>query len=171
MSCHVEKFKPSTRGVADVHLHQVCLGSAPGEAELRVASFSDASSMLPLSNEGKRAWSLQESAREKVRVETLDGWVAQHRLPLPDLIKLDVQGFELEVLKGASECLRHAAAILTEVSFREFYDGQCLFHDVVRFMAEHDFWLASIGQGVNLGRPLLQCDGFFLRSALISELK
>ena len=154
-----------------VHLHQVCLGSAPGEAELRVVSFSDASSMLPLSAEGEKQWKLQEAAREKVNVVTLDGWVAEKQLPLPDLIKMDVQGFELEVLKGAKECLRHATAVLTEVSFREFYNGQCLFHDVIAFMAERDFWLASIGHGVNFGRPLLQCDGFFVRKNLVNELR
>lgn len=171
LSGHVEKFKPMTNSVRDVHLHQVCLGSAPGEAELRVVSFSDASSMLPLSSVGEQQWQLHEASREKVRVERLDDWVAAHRLPKPDLIKIDVQGFEVEVFKGAVECLRHAKAVLTEVSFREFYHGQCLFHDVVRLMAEHDLWLFSIGQGVNLGRPLLQCDGFFVRKSLIDQIR
>lgn len=170
LSCHTEKFKAAAKSMSDVHLHQVCLGSAPGEAELRVVSFSDASSMLPLADEGKRAWKLHESGVEKVCVETLDAWTVEHLVPLPDLIKMDVQGFEIEVLKGAENCLQNASAVLTEVSFREFYKGQCLFHDVVRFMAEHDFWLASIGQGVNLGRPLLQCDAFFLRRYLVNDL-
>jgi FkbM family methyltransferase len=171
LTCHVEKFKPMTRAVSDVHLHEVCLGSARGEAELRVVDFSDASSLLPLSEVGERQWGLHEASREKVRVERLDDWVAEHRLPPPDLIKLDVQGFEVEVLKGAAECMGHAAAVLTEVSFREFYKGQCMFHDVVRLMAENDFWLAAFGQGVKLGFPMLQCDGFFLRRALVGQLR
>jgi FkbM family methyltransferase len=163
LTSHLEKFRAATAQLSQVTPHQVCLGSSPGEASLRVLDFSDASSLLPLSSEGKKQWGLAETKRETVRVETLDRWVASQKISAPDLLKLDVQGFEVEVFKGATNCLSQARAVIAEASFREFYEGQCLFHDVVRLMAENDFWLAAIGHGVILGRPLVQCDGLFLR--------
>ncbi len=171
LSGHLEQLRRATAALPGITPYQVCLGSAPGEAKLRVLDFSDASSLLPLAREGEKQWSLREARQETVNVARLDDWVAAHGLPAPDLLKLDVQGFELEVLKGAEKCLGRAGAVLAEVSFREFYQSQCLFHDVVGFMAQRGFWLSAIGQGIVPGRPLLQCDALFTRRELITGLR
>jgi FkbM family methyltransferase len=171
LSGHLEKFRQATAKLTGVTAHQVCLGSVAGEARLRVLDFSDASSLLPLSDEGRRQWNLREARHETVKVERLDSWISGHRLPAPDLLKLDVQGFELEVLKGAERCLDQAKAVITEVSFREFYESQCLFHDVIHFMAAHGFWLTAIGHGVVLGRPLVQGDALFVKQHSMSRLR
>jgi hypothetical protein len=90
--------------------------------------------------------------------------VAREHLPPPDLIKLDVQGYELEVLRGGEACLRHARAVLCEVSFKVFYSGQPLFHEIVAFLAARGFTLSALGAGTALGAPLGQADALFLRS-------
>lgn len=167
---HLEKFRQATAALSGVTPHQVCLGSAAGEAKLRVLDFSDASSLLPISGEGKKRWNLQEAGQEAVKVERLDDWVVGHDLPAPDLLKIDVQGYELEVLKGAETCLSRAKAVLAEVSFRQFYESQCLFHDVVSFMAQRGFWLSAVGHGIALGRPLIQCDALFVNNTLCGRL-
>ena len=170
LSGHLEKFQSAAAKLSGVTMHQLCLGSVAGEAKLRVTDFSDASSLLPLSHEGKKQWNLQETRHETVRVERLDSWVAEKALPFADLLKLDVQGFELEVLKGAETCLENAKAVLTEVSFREFYQSQCLFHEVVAFMAQRGFWLSSIGHGPVPGHALLQSDALFVKKELCGSL-
>lgn len=159
---HHAEFERNTRNTRDVHLHQLALGGAAGTAPIRVMSFSDASSLLPLAAAGGEQWHLSEVGQEQVRVEAMDAWQQESARPLPSLIKLDVQGFELVVLRGGVRCLDHAVAVLVELSFREFYEGQCLFHDVVTFLAERGFTLHALGQSTAIGRPLVQSDAVFV---------
>jgi FkbM family methyltransferase len=69
----------------------------------------------------------------------LDEVVAQTEFAKSDLIKIHVQGSELEVLKGAEETLKQAEIVFVLVSLIELYEGSPLFHDVTQFMAERDF--------------------------------
>jgi hypothetical protein len=74
-----------------------------------------------------------------VEIVTLDSIVDQHSIKAPDLLKLDVQGFEMEVLKGAVKCLQGTRYILTETSFAPLYKDEPLFLDYVRFLAPYGF--------------------------------
>jgi hypothetical protein len=90
--------------------------------------------------------------------------VAREKLPTPDLLKLDVQGYELEVLRGAEATLRQTRAVLCEVSFREFYTGQPLFTEVVAYLGARGFTLHALAEGTALGAPLVQADALFLKA-------
>jgi len=56
-----------------------------------------------------------------------------------DFIKIDAQGGELEILKGANKTLDHVMGLEMEVGLHEIYLDQPLFHEVVNFMDEKDF--------------------------------
>jgi FkbM family methyltransferase len=60
-------------------------------------------------------------------------------LPSPLLMKLDVQGFELEILEGAPEMLKRTEVILSEVSLLPYNKGAPLMHEVVAYLAEREF--------------------------------
>lgn len=62
-------------------------------------------------------------------------------IPQPDFIKLDVQGGELDVLKGATELLSNTLVIESEVEFIPMYIEQPLFGDMQVFLRSHGFWL------------------------------
>lgn len=82
------------------------------------------------------------------------------------LAKLDVQGFELGVLRGAREILPIVRVIEVEMSTRPLYEGQPLWDEVVLFVAERGFHL-SIAHGLIIDADtghLLQLDGVFARS-------
>jgi hypothetical protein len=67
-------------------------------------------------------------------VRTLDSFLGQPALHAPDLIKADVQGFELEVLRGATKCLETAKLLLLEVSYRRIYENLTLAHEVIGYV-------------------------------------
>ena len=80
--------------------------------------------------------------REELRhVRQLDTFFQKD---LPDFIKLDVQGYELEVLRGASQILEQAQAVLMEVSLIEINRGAPLMAEVVGFMADKGFEVCDI---------------------------
>ena len=162
---HFPKFKEWTAPwPADVRLHACALGPVEGTATMHVMDFSDASSLLPVSAEGAREFKIHPAAEITVPVIPLDLLVAREKLLPPDLLKLDVQGYELEVLRGAEACLRTARAVLCEVSFREYYAGQPLFADVLAFLQSRGFRLHALGEGAALGAPLVQADALFLKA-------
>jgi FkbM family methyltransferase len=72
--------------------------------------------------------------QRKVPVTTIDHLIQQNEMQIPDLVKIDVQGFELEVLKGGKSCFGHTEAFILETSFFSFSAKQPLFHEVVNFM-------------------------------------
>ena len=75
------------------------------------------------------------------RLTTLDrllGQVAQD-WEKPDFLKLDVQGYELNVLAGGADALANAQIVLLEVAVTPYNEGAPLLPDVLRFMWEHEF--------------------------------
>ena len=164
LSMHTEKFRQLTKGLDGVHLHEIGLGSQPARTVMKVTDFSDASSLLPLTETGKKRWHLEQVEEVPIQVERLDDWVARHQLSAPDLIKLDVQGFELEVLRGAEKSLAQTKAVLLEASFQNFYQGQCRFDELVSWLAAAGLHVRAFGHGTALGRPLVQSDVLFSRT-------
>jgi FkbM family methyltransferase len=67
----------------------------------------------------------------EVDVRTLDSFIESMGFRSPMLLKADVQGYELEVLRGASRCLQMTELLLLEVSFKQIYDGGPLAHEVI----------------------------------------
>ena len=85
------------------------------------------------------AWNSRTARKISRTTQTLDAVLAQAGMPQPELMKLDVQGYELEVLKGAPNFLKHAEAILMEVSLIDLYQNNPLLPDVLAFMHENNF--------------------------------
>jgi FkbM family methyltransferase len=92
-------------------------------------------------------------------------------LDAPLLMKLDVQGYEVQVLSGAEETLRQTEVILSEVSLLEYNRGQPLMHEIIAWLAERDFLPFDICGGLRRAsdKALFQTDMIFVRSD--SELR
>jgi FkbM family methyltransferase len=110
---------------------------------------------------------LQVRAVETVRLDTA---VAREQLPAPDLIKIDVQGAELEVLAGAAETLRGAAALVVEVSFVDYNKGGPLAAQVIAAVDRLGFTCADLCEVHRNARGfVLQLDLLFVRPALFAK--
>src|SRR5690348_15847330 len=102
-----------------------------------------------------------------LRRTTVDILIAEKQFPSPDFIKLDVQGNELEVLRGAEQALKSVEVILMELNLMPLYIGAPLVDEAVRYMAERGFRLYDIGMFFR--RPydnaLWQLDALFVRAS------
>jgi FkbM family methyltransferase len=78
------------------------------------------------------------SARE-VPVVRIDDVVADFELDGPFLVKVDAEGAELNVLRGAEETLQRTELVILEVSLFEFLPGAAQLHEVIAFMKERGF--------------------------------
>lgn len=87
-------------------------------------------------------------ATTPIQVRSLDSLVSDGGAPLlscVDFLKLDTQGSELDILKGASQVLqRHVMGVEVEVEFARLYEGQPLFHDVHAFLTTCGFSLFKL---------------------------
>lgn len=80
-------------------------------------------------------------AKVHCETTTVDDFLAERAIEAVHGIKLDTQGFELRILKGAEKALRTCQFVLVEAEFNPLYEGQPLFADVDRFLRERGFVL------------------------------
>lgn len=144
-----------------VTVHRTALGSQKGESILNLSRSDDSSSLLPIGRQADEFPGTAAVGTTPVRVGVLSEYLDAD-LPRPIVLKIDVQGFELEVLRGAGDRLTHLDEVLCECSFVELYEGQALASDVVAFMHQHAFTLAGLsGLTYSETGQLLQADLLF----------
>lgn len=163
LKIHHDVFKNTIQDISKITLHEVALGSSFANLSMQVTSFSDASSILEIAEATKKYFGITKQREEQVEVVPLDEYVFTKQLPLPDLIKFDIQGYELEAMRGAEKCLSYAKFIICEVSFLEFYKGQALFHEVLEFLHKHNFYVYAFAVNTPLGEKISQTDILFYK--------
>lgn len=143
----------------NVDLHMVLLG-AREEESVGFCESETASSVL------------QESANRhpptaNMSMTTLDAITAKTPFARPNFIKVDVQGYELEVLRGGERTLESAEAVLIELNLLQLHEGAPLFHESAEFMGNHGFQVYDICSLIR--RPydgaVWQSDVMFIRSS------
>jgi FkbM family methyltransferase len=131
------EFEPFLRKICATYKAQYILaaaGETSGTAVLNVRPDKIASSLL-----SEAEGSAVESIPRTVPVITIDEACLERKLRGPFLIKVDVQGAELQVLAGAQRTLRETEAIILEVSLFGFWVGGPQFYDVIAYMKECGF--------------------------------
>ena len=104
---------------------------------------------------------------ETVRLDTL---AAREKLPAPDLVKIDVQGAELEVLAGAGETLHAAGALIVEVSFVDYNRGGPLVAEVIAAIDRLGFRCVDLCEvHRNTRNFVLQLDLLLVRPPLFAK--
>lgn len=111
------------------------VASQEGRASCNVHHDLVGSSLYQEAEEGSDI----DGVRREVRTITLDRLVGERQATPPYLIKIDVQGAELDVLAGGEKTLENAEYVLLEVSLFHFFKQGPVFCDVVAYMKARGF--------------------------------
>jgi FkbM family methyltransferase len=148
---------------------RLALGATAGEATLNVAGNLASSSFLPIDRELTEAEPrLAYIGSEECSLSTLDILAPDLFQPEERLyLKLDVQGFELEVLRGAEATLEHVVVLDVELSQTQLYEGAPLMDEVVAYLAERDYVLLGTEPAYVHPRTgeTVQLNGLFVRNS------
>ena len=153
-------------------IHACALGAEQSTAEMHIASREDSSSLLKLGQTQQTLFNMHEVEQLTVPVERLDAVLPDADLDGSSLLKVDVQGFEYELLQGAEGLLHKFDAAYIECSFVELYEGQKLIDDVTVLMEQAGF---GVEGHYNVQRDdddkLVQADILFLKRDAGAKLK
>jgi FkbM family methyltransferase len=172
---HIHSFEPlpaiynllqhNTRRIKGIHTYNYALGNSSGTMVFYSNAYSHASSALLVSD-------LQQNLipgtavveQITVEVKRLDDVESHISLVSPVLLKMDVQGFEKEILKGATHCLHQIDYLLFEASFVPMYNGEPLFDEMHSFVKELGFeFIAPVGFLQSEQLQILQMDLLYKR--------
>lgn len=150
--------------IPNIKLFNFALGDKREKTIINESSYEYSSSILEMSDIHKKAFPYSaESTKQEIEVYTLDEIFSNNKISSPVMLKLDVQGFEMNVLKGGINFLEKVDYILIELSFKELYKGQPLFNDLYSFLSGKNFELLDILE--NSRNPstfeMLQVDALF----------
>jgi FkbM family methyltransferase len=153
--------------------NRCAIGSTEGFVNINVSANSVSSSVLPMLNSHvDAAPSSRYVSTEKVPLYQLDAlaplWIDNSK---SSMIKIDTQGFESEVLKGAIKTLSQAQGLQLELSIVPLYEGQKLMPELMAEIKEMGFSLWGMFPAFcdeSNGR-LLQVDATFFRGKVTNN--
>jgi FkbM family methyltransferase len=147
-------------------VRQLGLGATDGSGMLNVAGNSVSSSFLPMTRRHMEAAPMSSYTHAiEARVARLDSLESEVLSSPRTHLKLDVQGYEMEVLGGSVSSLSKVATVEVEVAFEPLYEGQPSMAEILRYLDEHGFQLVWLERSLLEPRTgfALQGDALFRR--------
>lgn len=140
----VGMLKLKFSGRNNVTVHGAALGAEAKIVRFNIVNNLVSSSVLNPSTLNKEIHGEKMDIRQVVEVPQirLEDMINDYREI--DLLKLDLQGYELEALRGCGRLLERIKIITTEIEFVSLYDGQPLFGDIDVFLRAHSFRLLNL---------------------------
>lgn len=156
----LDSFKELSANSTDgVSCFNLALSDSDGTAAFFRNSISHTNSLLKVNLNSKDSISLARANAEgdthffegfnredTVSTVRLDTFTRSHGIDHIDLLKIDVQGAECRVLKGAEATLVNTAVVVIEISFFDYYEHQTSFGDVEGILGPLGFTLYSISE-------------------------
>ena len=152
---------------------ECALGRTDATADLNVLSNLASSSILEVNPDSETVFHtrMDHISKIEVKVRTLDDIFNECKLDVLDLLKIDVQGYELDVFAGGTSALKKTQLIVSEVSFFEHYYGQPMFKDIYDFLKIQGFELRNMfGYVYDNHGSLIQCDAVFMNMKLLNSI-
>jgi FkbM family methyltransferase len=139
-----DKFRRVFAGERRVTLRQSAVGPTRTEATMHVSGHDDSSSLLPITaTQDELFRGTGEVRTETVPVAPLSELLDADRIEAPALLKLDVQGYELQALQACESILDRFTYVCAEGSFIELYEGQVLVEELVGWLERAGYALVT----------------------------
>jgi FkbM family methyltransferase len=151
----------------NVHLYNFGLGEKDEEVMIFNNEYSPSSSLLEMLDLHKKNFNFAVKTSPKtISIKRLDEFEAE-LTQKPILIKIDVQGYEMQVLRGGEKVIEEAEIIIIETTFQQLYKDQPLFNDIYEYFTKRGFYYAgNIEQLLSpIDKHILQADAIFIKSA------
>ncbi|HXG29187.1 MAG TPA: FkbM family methyltransferase [Nevskiales bacterium] len=169
----IHSFEPSPKAFAELQSHaasipgvtlnNLALGARPGEA-----SFFESEAGTPMSSllqPGTECWG-GGGVREtlQVRVSSVDEYCRQRGIGQIDILKIDTQGYDFEVIKGAKAMIRNRAIHLIhmEIIFCDMYKGLPRMDEIYAFLADRGYELVTFYPFCYWGNKASWTEGLFM---------
>ncbi len=128
-----------------VKLHVVAIGERSESKLIHLSARDDSSSLLEIGEHQASFFpGTHEVGTMEVKVETLDVFLTKDEIVRPAMLKLDVQGFELQALAGCKSLISNFDFVYCECSFVELYKTQKLAGEVINYLRSMNFSLSGI---------------------------
>jgi len=148
-----------------VNTYEVAIGNEGKEEVINISKKEDSSSLLEITEKQSEIFPGTEKAGSaRVQVKRLSDCISSDDLGSKSFLKIDVQGYELEVLLGASELLSRLSYIYVECSFVHLYKNQATASQIIKFLGVNRFILNGIyNVSYDVGGVAVQADFLFIK--------
>jgi len=161
----IKKRFPSSPNIEFINC---AAGNENAEKQINLASRITSSSLLPLSADpGSNVFNesnLGKTGVETIRIVKLDDFLAKNSDEI-GIMKIDVQGYEMDVLKGAEFTLQRTDIIVLETNNHEGYSGSAKYFDIDKFLRDHNFTLYNIFPSIVESGKLKEWDMIYMNNS------
>jgi len=142
----------------NIHIYNLALGNVNKRQKFFLTGSSDSSSLL-------KPIYFNYTKEFDVQIKRADS-IIDKKILKNSLLKIDVQGFEFEVLKGFSNSLKDLKYILVEISSINTYENQPLFDSINQYLMKKNFKCIKVDNKTNFKNKFYQADYLYLNNSL-----
>ena len=130
----------------NMYLGKFAASSKEGSVKLNIANNGQSSSILEFGTHKKSYPKIEYTSKIDVRERRVDNWIQENikNKNLFNFINIDVQGYELEALKGMKKQLKYVDYLYLEVNFRQVYKNCSELNEVDEFLKKYNFQRVAI---------------------------
>lgn len=161
-----QQLSQSTAKDPNWSAYNFALGDAHKNIQINVANHSPSSSLLEMhQNHYAATPEMEIVSKELVSIKRLDEVFSEDWKEKNVFVKMDVQGYELQVLKVCEDVLDHILGFQIELSLVPLYEEESNYLEIIHSLTEKGYELCSIEPGFtnNSTGRMLQFDGIFLK--------
>ena len=148
-------------------LNNIAVGeSSVSDAKMYITQNKGSSSLLKPTKDANQFWEgnpLLLKEEVKVDVTTIDSYCQKQNIKSIDILKIDVQGSEINVLKGATQMLKEKRIklIFTEISIAHNYREQSEIEDIIKLLRVNKYKIFNFFKMKHKKGKLIECDVLF----------